>query len=108
VETVGDKIQLRSEEDRLIKNVAVQSDAKIHMVLVGAGFGGLTFCKQFQWAEARFTAQIIICSSHYSIKWRRAAWLPWILPNRSVRSSPSGWTFPFKCRVETRSGADTS
>ena len=28
---------------------------KIHVVVVGAGFGGLTFCKQFQMADAQIT-----------------------------------------------------
>lgn len=30
-------------------------DKKFHVVVVGAGFGGLTFCKHFQMAEARIT-----------------------------------------------------
>jgi NADH dehydrogenase len=30
-------------------------DKKIHVVVVGAGFGGLTFCKHFQMADARIT-----------------------------------------------------
>ncbi|MEI9863462.1 MAG: FAD-dependent oxidoreductase [Limisphaerales bacterium] len=33
----------------------VAADKKFHVVVVGAGFGGLTFCKQFKMDDARIT-----------------------------------------------------
>src|ERR1039457_4023396 len=33
----------------------MSSDKQFHVVVLGAGFGGLTFCKHFQMADARIT-----------------------------------------------------
>jgi NADH dehydrogenase len=40
---------------RQLGDIQRVSDKKIHVVVVGAGFGGLTFCKHFQMADARIT-----------------------------------------------------
>jgi NADH dehydrogenase len=40
---------------RLIQNYKVGSDKQFHIVVLGAGFAGLTFCKHFQMPGARIT-----------------------------------------------------
>src|SRR5258706_351236 len=40
---------------RLLQIVRMEGDKKLQVVVVGAGFGGLTFCKHFQMADARIT-----------------------------------------------------
>jgi NADH dehydrogenase len=40
---------------RLLQNGYVTADKKSQVVVIGAGFGGLTFCKHFQMADARIT-----------------------------------------------------
>jgi NADH dehydrogenase len=42
-------------EQRYERTVFMVQDKIFHIVVVGAGFGGLTFCKQFQMADARIT-----------------------------------------------------
>jgi NADH dehydrogenase FAD-containing subunit len=39
----------------LIENVRLVADEKTRVVVVGAGFGGLAFCKHFHSADARIT-----------------------------------------------------
>ncbi len=40
---------------RLSQSIPMEGDKKFHVVVVGAGFGGLTFCKNFQMDDARIT-----------------------------------------------------
>lgn len=40
---------------RLIQIVRVDGNKKFHLVVVGAGFGGLSFCKHFRHPDARIT-----------------------------------------------------
>ncbi|MEJ0088851.1 MAG: NAD(P)/FAD-dependent oxidoreductase [Limisphaerales bacterium] len=48
-------VSLRCFLRRLGDNDRVAADKKFHIVVIGAGFGGLTFCKSFQMADARIT-----------------------------------------------------